>query len=283
MKLIKYAIVLLMILATCSVSVEAKRNNRRESEAAARRRRDREREKYREWVKKQAEIRKKRIAEAEARQQEQRDKDAEAQKKKIEEQIAAEKAAQEEKALLGEYDIMAREVRMTSTQRQKLVNMIRGFKGLPVDKIRDNSGEIERLTKLLKTARGQKKKIIAARLKKAKEAADAPQAGAKGAKLTKADQHRKIMGLLTPAQKQKWGGYKLARDPALKFEDIELNDKQVKRIRAICDAAAKGLPDEAVETDPDAAAKKRENIVKMARIQTIFEVLTPAQRTAVGR
>ena len=89
------------------------------------------------------------------------------------------------------------------------------------------------------------------------------------------------MGLLTDAQKLKWRGYKLTKEPALKFEGITLTEKQIKRIRAICDASAKDLPAAAVA--PKAAARAHKSVLRNVRSQIIFEVLTPEQRTAVQR
>jgi hypothetical protein len=299
MNTIKYALLLLVAAITFTSAVEAKVVYRRTSgdRSSLKRRRDQKRREderkkkarakaikdAKERQKKIVEYRKKRIAQAEAREQELREKAQAAQAEKVKEQIAAEKAARQEKLLLGKYDTMAREVRMPSTQRQKLVNMVRKFRGLPPGASGGNSAEIARLQRLMKTANGQQKKIIAARIKAAEGKTAAPAKGsASSSKLTGAEQHRKIMGLLTPPQKAKWGGYTLANDPSLKFTGITLSDKQTKRIRPICDAAAKQLPDEASGIDPAIAAKQRKSVLRKIRIQIIFEVLTPAQRAAVG-
>ena len=297
MKPIKYAILLLVALVVFSGTVEAKvisRTTTGSKRTSDRLRRDKERreerereqrkkavEKYKERQAKLAEARKKRIASAEAVEKEQRDKANEARQKKVQEEIAAEKTAREEKALLGEYETMAREVNMSSTQRDKLVAMVRKFRGLPPGTSRDNSGEIASLTKAYESATGEKKKIIAAKLKAAqKKNADPPKSSKspKSSTTSKADQHKQIMGLLTPAQKLKWGGYKLAHDPSLKFEGITLTDEQIKRIRTLCDAVAKDLPDEAGDVAPAVAAKTRLSVLKKVRIQIIYTVLTPAQR-----
>ncbi len=299
MKSIRLAILMLTAVVAFSVAVDAKVVYRRTSgdRSSVRRRRDQEKREaerkkkarakavkdYKERQKKLVELRKKRIAIAEAKERESREKAQEAQQKKIKDEIAAKKTARLEQALLGKYDIMAKEVRMSTTQRQKLVNMVRGFKGLPPNTAaRDSSSELDRLTKLYKTATGQKKQIIAARIKKVQKDASAPATGKSASKVPPEAQHRKIMGLLTPAQKLKWGGYTLANDPALKFEGVGLSARQVKSIRTICDAAARELPDESSDIPAIAAAKARKTVVRKVRIQCIFEVLTPAQRTAVG-
>ncbi len=298
MNTIKYALLLLVAAITFTSAVEAKVIYRRTSGNRSSLKRRREQERREEERKKKArakaikdakerqkkiiEYRKKRIAIAEAKEQEAREKAQAAQEAKIKEKVAAEKAARQEKLLLGKYDTMAREVRMPSTQRQKLVDMVRRFRGLPPGASSGNAAEIARLQRLLKTANGQQKKIIAARIKAAEGKKAAPTKGSGSSKLTGAEQHRKIMGLLTGPQKAKWGGYTLANDPYLKFDGITLSEKQTKRIRPICDAAAKELPDEASDIDPVIAAKKRKSVLRKIRIQIIFEVLTPAQRAAVG-
>ncbi|MDP6543212.1 MAG: hypothetical protein QGH60_04425 [Phycisphaerae bacterium] len=298
MKPIKYALLLLAALMAFSGTADAKirRNStsriRREKERRAQKEREQRAKAikaYKERQEKLAAARKKRIAAAEAIEREQREKANVLRQKKIQEEIAAAKAAKEEKAMLGEYDTMAREVRMSSAQRSKLVAMVRKFRGLPPGKTaHDSQGEIARLTKLHKSATGTKKKIIAARLKeiqlkKAKDKKTVSTGSAKTAKGSPADQHKQIMGLLTTPQKAKWGGYKLARDPALKFEGITLTEKQIKRIRVLCDIAAKALPDEAANIDPSVAAKTRKSVLRKLRTQIIYEVLTPAQRTAAQR
>jgi Spy/CpxP family protein refolding chaperone len=293
MKPIKYAILLLAALMAFSSAVEAKkivttrrvnsgsssaqrRREQQQREKRAREKREKEAQALKKRREQYAALVKKRKASANAAEKERVDEATAARLKRENEKAAAEKAAREEKALLGEYETMATEVRMSSVQRAKLVALVKKLRGGPkATESGDNQGEIDRLTKAYNEATGAKKGIIASAL----EAARKKSAGAAGG--SRADYHKKIMGLLTPAQKLKWGGYKLAKDPALKFEGITLTEKQIMRIRTICDAAAKDLPDEAADVDPKVAAKARQSVLRNVRLQIIYEVLTPEQRAAV--
>jgi hypothetical protein len=291
MQPIKYAVLLLAALMAFSGTVEARRGStsqrKRDKEREAQRQREKYKqnlEKYKKQQEKLAEARKKRIAAAEAAEREQRDKANEARRKKVEEQIVAEKAARAEQALLGEYHTMAKEVRMSSTQRAKLVAMVRKFQGLPPGATQDKTGELARLQRAFDAATGKKKKILGAKLIEVKKrGAATSKRASKPSGLSKDNQHRQIMALLTPVQKLKWGGYKLAQDPTLKFTGIELTEKQLKRIRVICDEAAKGLSDETGKTPPTIVASTRKLVLKKVRMQIIYEVLTPAQRTIAKR
>ena len=290
MKPIKYAILLLAALMAFSSAVEAKkivttrrvnsgsssaqrRREQQQREKRAREKREKEAQALKKRREQYAALVKKRKAAANAAEKERVDAATAARLKRENEKAAAEKAAREEKALLGEYETMATEVRMSSVQRAKLVALVKKLRGGPkATESGDNQGEIDRLTKAYNEATGAKKGIIASALEAARK---------KSAGGSRADYHKKIMGLLTPAQKLKWGGYKLAKDPALKFEGITLTEKQIMRIRTICDAAAKDLPDEAADVDPKVAAKARQSVLRNVRLQIIYEVLTPEQRAAV--
>jgi hypothetical protein len=288
MKPIKYAILLLVALMAFSGTVEARSSKKRNStqqkqrEKKARQEREKLAKQQKEQAEKQAEARKKKIAAEENREREERDKINAIREKRAKDKILAERAAHAEKLLLGEYDTMAREARMSTTQRNKLVAMVRKFRGLPPGATRDNSAQIARLEKALAGATGQKKKNIAARLeatrKKNTSVAKSPKS-AKSAPTSKEDRHKQIMGLLTSDQKLKWGGYKLAQDPSLTFKGVTLTDKQVKQIRTICDTAAKGLPDEAAPVSKT-ATMTRKTLLKRVKVQIKYEVLTPAQRSA---
>ena len=295
MKPVKYTILLLAALVVFSSAVEAEktvtisrvtykstsqlRREQKEREKRLREKREKEakaREKYNEQ---KAAYYKKKKAAAAAAEKERSDKAKTARLEKDKKDAAAKKTAREEKALLGKYDAMATEVKMPSAQRAKLVALLRKLKGgSKAPKSRDNQAEIARLTKAYNEATGEKKGIIASAL----EAARKKSAGG-DARGSRADHHRQVMALLTPAQKLKWGGFNLAKDPALKFEGVTLTEKQIKRIRAICDAAAKDLPDEAADIDPKTAAKARKAVLRTVRLQIVFEVLTPEQRTAIQR
>jgi len=291
MKPFKYALLILAALMAFSMTVDARTTSRREQERRElERNRERRAKQLKEYKKRQAqavEARKKRVAILEAQEREKTEKIAAARAKKTQDQLTATKTAAREKALLGEYEIMAREVRMLSAQRQKLVTMMMGFKGLePPKNARDDGREIERLTKLYKSAKGSQRTILAKRLKEAKlreakkKTAAAPPKSrrSKSAVLSKSEQHRKIMGLLTPAQKLKWGGYKLSQDPALTFTGIKMTEPQLKRIRELCNESAKGLPDESASADPLVAAATRKTVIQKLRVQIIYEVMTPDQR-----
>ena len=293
MKPIKYAILLLAALMAFSSAVEAKkivttrRVNSRSSSAQRRREEQRRKKKIEDQNKrrrdaikkynaKKAEYYKKKKAEADAREKERADKAKAAIVAREKKEADAKKTAREENALLGKYAVMVTEVRMSSVQRAKLLALVRKQQGgKKTTKSSDNQGEIARLTKAYNEATGAKKGIIASALKAARKKSAGAASG------SQADHHKKIMGLLTPAQKLKWGGYKLSKDPALKFEGITLTEKQIKRIRTICDAAAKDLPDEAADVDPKVAAKARQSVLRNVRSQIIYEVLTPEQRAAV--
>ena len=173
---------------------------------------------------------------------------------------------------------------MSAVQRGKRIDMVRSAKGLPpTEAPRANSRELTRLTQLHKTAVGKKKELIAARIKTLKKKnSNAPVVAPGGSKLSSAELHKTVMGLLTPDQKLKWGGYTLAKDPGLKIEGVTLTEQQSKRIRPICNAAARELPDETADMTPAEGAKIRKRVVQKVRMQIIFEVLTPAQRTAIG-
>ena len=294
MKPIKYVIMLLAIWVTFSGVAEAKVISRRTTGKSSSLRRERERrekrerelrakalEKAKKEYKKRMEIaakqRKARIAAAEAAEQEKREKREEALNKKL----AEERQAAKDKAMLGEYELMAKEVRMSSAQRTKMLAMVREFRGLPPNaKPPDKNAELAKLKKAYESATGTKKKLLAQKLEEARKRPESSSASKKAPKVSREQQHKKIMGLLTATQKGKWGGYKLAKDPALQFEGVTFTASQLKRIRAICDTAAKGLPDEASDMDPEAAAKMRKTVLKKVRVQIIYEVLTPAQRAA---
>ena len=293
MKPIKYAILLLVAVTALSGAVEAKKivTRRRTSskstaqrkreeqqrEKRAREQREREAKARRKRAEQIAANRKKRKAAAEATEKDRLDKMKAARLEREEKAAAAEKTAREEKAMLGEYDTMATEVKMSSVQRAKLVALVKKLRVGNTTGSGGNQAEIARLTKAYNEATGARKGIIAEALKKARK----KNAGDVGG--SRADQHRKIMGLLTDAQKLKWGGYKLSKNPALKFERITLTEKQIKRIRATCNASAKDLPDETAAVAPKAAAKVRKSVLQEVRLQIIFEVLTPEQRAAVQR
>ena len=295
MKPIKYALVLLVALMAFSSAVEAKTiGTVRNSSSRSQRKREEERrqkqlrdkrakeiEAYNKRKEQIAELRKKKKIAANAAEKERADKAKEAILAKEKKGAAAKQVAGEEASLLGEYATMVTEVRMSALQRAKLIALLkkqRGIKQIPVS--RDNRAEIARLTKAYNAATGAKKGIIASALKAARKKS-APAAAPAAASGSRADHHKQVMALLTPAQKLKWGGYKLAKDPALQFEGITLNPKQIKRIRAICDAASKDLPDEAGDLSPKGAAKARQSMLRNVRSQIVFEVLTPEQRIAV--
>jgi len=299
MKPIKYAILLLVALMAFSGAVEAKkivtvrrvgsgsRSRRREKERREKRLRE-QRAKAIKAQKKRNEQRaayyKKKKAAYEAREKERLDKAKEAILAKEKKDAEARKVAREEKSLLGKYETMVTEVRMSSVQRAKLIALLKKQgEGKKTVHSSDNQAEIARLTKAYNKATGAKKGIIAAALKAARKKGAPADNGSRADSGSKADLHKRIMGLLTPAQRLKWGGYQLAKDPALQFEGITLTKKQIKRIRAICDAASKDLPDEAGDLSPKAAARARKSVLRNVRSQIIFEVLTPEQRTAVQR
>jgi len=297
MKPIKYAILLLIALMAFSYAVEAgtivtvtrissrsRSQRKREEERRKKQLRDKRARDIKAYNKRKeqiAELRKKRKIAANAAKKERADKAKEALLAKEKKDAAAKQVAREEAALLGKYAAMVTEVRMPTVQRAKLIALLkkqRGGKKVPVS--RDNRAEIARLTKAYNAATGAKKGIIASALKAARKKS-APAAATPAASGSRADHHKQVMALLTPAQKLKWGGYQLAKDPALQFEGITLNPKQIKRIRTICDAASKKLPDEASDLSPKAAAKTRKSVLRNVRSQIIFEVLTPEQRAAV--
>ncbi|MBT3202188.1 MAG: hypothetical protein HN350_19975 [Phycisphaerales bacterium] len=288
MKPVKYALLILAALMTFSMTVDARTTSRRERERREQQRlRERREKQIKEYKKRQAqeaEARKKRIAKLEAQERERTEKMVAAREKKTQDAIAATQKAAREKALLGEYDTMVREVRMSSVQRQKLVEMMMQFKGMePPKDARDDGREIERLGKLYKAAKGSQKVILArklkeAKLREAKKKAEAAKTKSRRSKAvpTKSEQHQKIMGLLTPVQKLKWNGYKLAQDSALTFPGIKLTEPQLKRVRELCNEAAKGLPSESA--DPLVAAATRKTVIQKLRVQIIYEVMTPDQR-----
>ncbi|MBC8372877.1 MAG: hypothetical protein H8E53_04730 [Planctomycetes bacterium] len=295
MRAIKYAILLLAAVVVFSSAAEARKivnvtdyrgksrsqrkrdEQRRQKQLAEQRKKNAEKlEKYNEAKKKYYA---KKQAEANAREKEKADKAKEAILARKKAEADAKKEAREENALLGKYATMVTEAGMSSAQRAKLVALLKkqqgGKKPAPA---RDNQAEIARMTKAYNEATGAKKGIIAAALQDARKKNAGSAAGTSGAR---ADHHKQVMGLLTSAQKLKWGGYKLAKDPSLKFEGVTLTEKQLKRIRTICNAASKDLPDEASDLSPKTAARIRQSVLRRVRSQVIFEVLTPEQRTAV--
>jgi len=296
MKPIKYAILLLAVLTVCSFTVEAKKivtvrdyrgksrsQRKREKEREAKRLREK-REKAAKAYKKRREqyiaLQKKKKAAADAAEKERAEKALAARLLKEKKEAAAKKTAREEDALLGKYKTMVTEVRMSSIQRAKLIALLKKNRaGKKAVHGSDNRAEIARLTKAYNDATGAKKGIIAAALKDARRKS----AGATAGTGSNADQHKQVMGLLTSAQRLKWGGYQLAKDPALKFEGVTLNAKQIKRIRTICDAASKDLPDESGDMSAASAARARKSVLRNVRSQIIFEVVTPEQRAAVQR
>ncbi|MDP6546692.1 MAG: hypothetical protein QGH60_22180 [Phycisphaerae bacterium] len=299
MKSIKYAILLLVALMVFSSAVEAKkivtvrrvgsgsRSRRREKERREKQLRERRakaikaQKKYNEQ---KAAYYKKKRAEANAREKEKADKARDAilaREKKI---AADKKTVREENSLLGKYATMVTEARMSSSQRARLIAILKKQQGGKTTAgSSDNAAEIARLTKAYNKATGKKRGIIASALRDARKKGARAAAVDVGGGGSKADIHKQIMGLLTPAQKLKWGGYQLVKDPAMQFEGITLTAKQIKRIRAICDAASKGLPGESSDLTPKAAARARKSVLRTARSQIIFEVLTPEQRTIVQR
>lgn len=298
MKATKYTILLLVALMSFSSAVEAKkivtvRDNRSGSSDQRRREKERREKRLREQRAKAIEAQKKRNeqraayikkkkAEFAAKEKERLDKAKEAALARQKKEVEVAKTAREEESLLGKYATMVTEVRMSTAQRAKLIAMLRKQAGgKKVEKSPDNQAEIARLTKAYNKATGAKKGIIAAALKAARKKGAPAESGSRADSGSKADLHKRIMGLLTPAQRLKWGGYQLAKDPALRFEGITLNAKQIKRIRTICDAASKDLPDEAGDLSPKAAARARKSVLRNVRSQIIFEVLTPEQRAAV--
>jgi len=299
MKAIKYTILLLVALTAFSSAVEAKkivtvrrvgsgsRSRRREKERREKRLRE-QRAKAIKAQKKRNEQRaayiRKKKAELAAKEKERVDKAKEAVLARQKKEVEAAKTAREEKSLLGKYGTMVTEVRMSSAQRAKLIALLRKQRGgKKVEKRPDNQAEIARLTKAYNKATGAKKGIIAAALKAARKKGAPADSSSHADSGSKAGLHKRIMGLLTPAQRLKWGGYELAKDPALQFEGITLTAKQIKRIRTICNTASKDLPNQAGDLSPKAAARARKSVLRNVRSQIIFEVLTPEQRTAVQR
>lgn len=297
MRTIKYAILLLATVMAFSSAVEARKivttRDSRTSSSSQRKREELQRQK-------QLTAQRKKAAEALKKYNEQKTKYI--QKKKAEANAAekeradaakaailarqkaaddAKKGVREDNSLLGKYNTMITEVGMSSVQRAKVIAILKkqqgGKKTTPST---DNQAEIARMTKAYNAATGKKKGIIAAALRDARKKNASAASASSGAS---ADYHEQIMGLLTPAQKLKWGGYNLAKDPALKFEGVTLTEKQLKRIRTICNAASKDLPDEVSDLSPKAGVKARQSVLRDVRSQIIFEVLTPEQRASVQR
>jgi len=294
MSKIKYAVVVLIAMTMLASAVEAKKivtvrragtKRQRDREERARRERDKRRraelkKKQQAYQKKVAEARKKRALQLQAAEKDRKDRAEKLRKDREEKEAAAKKAASEEKAMLGEYGIMATEVKLSVLQRTKLVAIAKKLRAAQQGKQESHKDEVARLTKAYHEARGQKKAIIAQALR------DAKRKTARGARTSVESYHKQIMALLRPAQRQKWDGYNLAKDPLLRFEGIKLTDKQVRLVRKICDAAAKKLPKDPPADNAQAvkdAARKRRSVLRDIRAQIIYEVLTPEQRTIVKR
>jgi len=219
MRAIKYAILLLVALTAFSSAVEAKkivtvrdyrgksRSQRKRDEQQRQKKLAEQRKKNAEKLKKYNEAKKKyyakKKAEANAREKEKADKAREAILAKEKKIAADKKTAREENALLGKYATMVTEAGMSSAQRAKLVALLKKQQGgKKTTPSRDNQAEIARMTKAYNEATGAKKGIIAAALKDARKKNAGSAASTSGAR---ADHHKQVMGLLTSAQKLKWG------------------------------------------------------------------------------
>jgi Spy/CpxP family protein refolding chaperone len=133
-------------------------------------------------------------------------------------------------------------------------------------------------TKAWDAENGAKLKELMAAGKKAREDKDREKMKAIGGDMKKLRQGRddiaaaekkEVMALLTEDEKVQWAGFSLYRGTIGRYKKLNLTEEQDAKIREICTAAAKDMPD---KSDRKAAGAARKKLA-----QDIEKVLTPEQ------
>ncbi len=131
-------------------------------------------------------------------------------------------------ALLGEYAIMANVVDMSEQQKAKFKKNLAARKEALDEFNEQNAEKIKELRQAMKQAKSDEDKDKINELK------------AQMKELTAAwkqihDKHdAEIMSLLTPAQRNRWEGFKVYRRLMRKYRKLDLSDDQQQQIRTIC-------------------------------------------------
>jgi Spy/CpxP family protein refolding chaperone len=180
---------------------------------------------------------------------------------------AKEKSEAKEKsapALKGEYAIMASELKLTAEQQTEVAAKLAAREESIAAWRKDNMQKLETAQEALKKAResGDKEaaKKLGEEIKAINESRDK----------IMTDTAAAIRAILTPEQQQAWEGFSLYRQAMARYRKAELTDDQHKKVRELCDAAAKEL-----------AAGKAKEEVRAKLDKDIEALLTPAQKAAL--
>ena len=175
--------------------------------------------------------------------------------------------ADAEGGLRGEYAVMVKVLNFTDAQKARLVEALKASADTTEKWQRANAGKFAELRKQMIEARNTKDKDALKKVFDQYKALNAERPQKHG------QDQAAVAAILTPAQKQQWGGYTLYRRIVVRFKRAELTDEQEKKVRAICNDKA---------ADPAAVSKKAWAEVYRDLTTAIVEgVLTAEQKEKV--
>jgi len=140
--------------------------------------------------------------------------------------------------LRGEYAIMAKVLNFTDAQKTELAAKLKACAEAAKKWQEANAEKFAELKKQQAEARKNKDNDAKKRIAAQSKALRAEAAKIKGAAIAAAK------ALLTPEQKEQWAGFTVYRQIMRRFKKAELTDEQDKKVREMCNAKAKDIPED---------------------------------------
>ena len=140
--------------------------------------------------------------------------------------------------LRGEYAIMASTLKFTDAQKAELADKLKACAEASKKWREDNKDKLAEIKKQQAEARKNKDKDAMKKVAEQSKELRAEEAKIRGAAVAAAK------AVLTDEQKQQWAGFMVYRQVMRKFKKAELTEEQDKKVREMCDAKAKDIPED---------------------------------------
>ena len=167
--------------------------------------------------------------------------------------------------LRGEHAMMAKVLNLTDTQKAQLAEKLKACAEETKKWREANADKLAEIKKQQAEAKKNKDKDAMKKIAAQSKELRAEEAKNRGAATAAA------MSILTPEQKAQWAGFALYRQVVGKFKKVELTDEQDKKVRDMCNATAKDLPED--------DKKARGKAYKELTTSIIESILTAEQKT----
>ena len=170
--------------------------------------------------------------------------------------------------LKGEYAMMVKILNLTDAQKTELADKLKACAKEAKTWRETNADKLAEIKKQQAEARKNKDKDAMKKVAEQSKDLRAEEAKNRGAAIAA------VKSILTPEQQQQWAGFTVYQQIMGRFKKAELTDDQDKKVRDICNAKAKDIP------EGDKKAQSR--AMKELSTSIIESVLTAEQKEKVA-